>query len=405
VNGAAFGGILNAGNYAQTCAGSGGCSVAGLAKAGLAGAVAGAALGVATGAAIGVAKAVAPDAEVTKTTSCPFHSFTGATPVLMADGTTKPIDQIKTGDHIANSVPGQSTTQDHTVTTVIVTKTDHDFVQLGIKPAAQTSSATGLAKKAAVGLAAAVTAIATSSGASNTPPSSHVDLATGGTITTTFHHPFYDITQSAFIDAQNLKPGDQLQTPTGAAEITGVRLYHADTTTYDLTIGALHTYYVVAGSTPVLVHNINADECPISGLIVPSKSIVTPTTVFRGDLRSPDVVGASGFTARGANTDLMDYVINNTDSAWVGTSTIENRAAMFPKGKTGVARWVYQMMNPGVGVDVNSALGLRFRLFYEQSSEHEILFPGIDPSTILQARLWRWGQPTGEVWTNPEIDQ
>jgi hypothetical protein len=78
-------------------------------------------------------------------------------------------------------------------------------------------------------------------------------------LTTTFHHPFYDETQSAFVEAKDLKPGDVLQTPTGTAQVTGVRLYHANTTTYDLTIGTLHTYYVEAGDTPVLVHNCKTD--------------------------------------------------------------------------------------------------------------------------------------------------
>jgi hypothetical protein len=79
--------------------------------------------------------------------------------------------------------------------------------------------------------------------------------APGAHLTTTFHHPFYDETQSAFVDAKDLHTGDVLQTPTGTAEVTGVRLYHANTTTYDLTIGTLHTYYVEAGDMPVLVHN------------------------------------------------------------------------------------------------------------------------------------------------------
>jgi hypothetical protein len=79
----------------------------------------------------------------------------------------------------------------------------------------------------------------------------------GGTLTTTFHHPFYDQTQAAFTDAEYLHAGDVLQTPAGTAQVTAVRLFHANTTTYDLTINGLHTYYVVAGDTPVLVHNCN----------------------------------------------------------------------------------------------------------------------------------------------------
>lgn len=210
--------------------------------------------------------------------SCPSglpHSFTGATPVLMADGSTKAIDQVKVGDHIADAVPGQSATQDNTVTNVIVTKTDHDFVSLDIKPLAPgtstaaskaTTTVKSVLKKAAVGLAAAVaalgaaTATANTSGQPGTTASAATTTATtvsqqGGTLTTTFHHPFYDITQAAFVDAQNLKAGDELQTPTGHAVVAGIRLYHANTVTYDLTIGALHTYYVIAGDTPVLVHN------------------------------------------------------------------------------------------------------------------------------------------------------
>src|SRR5439155_3396305 len=42
--------------------------------------------------------------------------------------------------------------------------------------------------------------------------------------------------------------------------VDSVRLYHATQATYDLTIGGLHTYYVLAGSTPVLVHNCGLDN-------------------------------------------------------------------------------------------------------------------------------------------------
>jgi Pretoxin HINT domain len=70
----------------------------------------------------------------------------------------------------------------------------------------------------------------------------------GSTLATTFHHPFYDVTQAAFVEAQHLHLGDQLQTPTGFALVTGLRDYHQTAVTYDLTIGALHTYYVSAGT-------------------------------------------------------------------------------------------------------------------------------------------------------------
>jgi RHS repeat-associated protein len=214
----------------------------------------------------------APEAVTTEPDApgCIPHSFTGSTPVLMADGSVKPIDQIKVGDQITNAAPG-GTTETHKVDNVIVTTTDHDFVALSVAPvtvspeakaagAATTAgnglNATSRAKIAAATLAAAAllsataapAAHASTAGAANAP-------STTATLTTTYHHQFYDATTNQWTQAESLHPGDLLQTPTGYALIEATHLYHANTTTYDLTIGDLHTYYVVAGSTPVLVHN------------------------------------------------------------------------------------------------------------------------------------------------------
>ncbi|WP_157495168.1 hypothetical protein [Kutzneria sp. 744] len=42
----------------------------------------------------------------------------------MADGTGKPISQVKVGDEIADSVPGEATLQSHTIQEVVVTQAD-----------------------------------------------------------------------------------------------------------------------------------------------------------------------------------------------------------------------------------------------------------------------------------------
>ncbi|MEV8097778.1 LamG-like jellyroll fold domain-containing protein [Kitasatospora sp. NPDC085879] len=209
------------------------------------------------------------------------HSFTGDTPVVMGDGASKPIDQVKIGDTVTNSVPGQQGTQTHTVTDVIVTTTDHDFVDLTVTPTGADKAGasteapakkSGVIRKTMLGLAAGVAALSFWAGtgdqqaqAAENPSVTATTTATvqssdDHTLTTTYHHPFYDETQQAFVEAKDLNPGDVLQTPTGTAQVTGLRLYHADETTYDLTIGDLHTYYVEAGSTPVLVHNCSPDE-------------------------------------------------------------------------------------------------------------------------------------------------
>jgi len=143
------------------------------------------------------------------------HSFTAPTPVLMGDGSSKPISQIKVGDIISNADPASHTEQKHRVDAVIVTHTDHDFADV---------------------------TVATPNG--------------DQTIHTTNHHPFYEVDKSSFVEAVDLKAGDKLKTPDGTTvAVVAVRLFHASQTTYDLTIDGLHTYYVEAGDTPVLVHN------------------------------------------------------------------------------------------------------------------------------------------------------
>jgi RHS repeat-associated protein len=234
--------------------------------------------------------------------SAPTHSFTGGTRVLMADGASRSIDEVRVGDEIRDAVPGRAGTEVHKVEKVIVTHTDHDFVDVTVAPVKSAGPGGGhpVLRKAALGLAASVAAFTAVLGVGGhhaaeaavpVPPhatSAHVSGAhatgavrgsgvraagvagSGGrpgraaTLTTTFHHPFYDVTRSAFVEAQHLRAGDLLQSTTGEAEVTAVHLYHANTTTYDLTIDGLHTYYVVAGGTPILVHNTNSScEIPL----------------------------------------------------------------------------------------------------------------------------------------------
>jgi hypothetical protein len=100
-----------------------------------------------------------------------------------------------------------------------------------------------------------------------------VDLAvvtgTGSTaiLHTTQHHAFWDETQGGWTDAVNLQPGDRLHALDGQIEtVTAVRLLTLLHPMYNLTVDTDHTYYVIAGATPVLVHN-----CPPDGF-EPSRS-------------------------------------------------------------------------------------------------------------------------------------
>ncbi|MFD4864042.1 toxin C-terminal domain-containing protein [Streptomyces sp. NPDC058412] len=47
--------------------------------------------------------------------------------------------------------------------------------------------------------------------------------------------------------------------------VAGVHVYQALNETDNLTVADLHTYYVLAGETPILVHNTDGDPLPTQG--------------------------------------------------------------------------------------------------------------------------------------------
>jgi RHS repeat-associated protein len=143
------------------------------------------------------------------------NSFVGSTPVLMADGSAKPIEQVRIGDRVRTAAPDSATVLLHVVTAIHVTDTDRAFDDV---------------------------VIATSAGPR--------------TIVATAHHPFWDVTIGTWTDAADLRAGDQLDTPgDGHATVLRIVPFTAAIRTYNLTVDATHTYYVEAGPTSVLVHN------------------------------------------------------------------------------------------------------------------------------------------------------
>ncbi|MFE5734003.1 LamG-like jellyroll fold domain-containing protein [Streptomyces sp. NPDC056528] len=230
------GAVGGAVEYGTSCVNSEeGCSVGGAAKATAIGAAMGGAFG-AAGSARGPKSKSGPEPDAQPTPpspggSCPTrrgtpHSFTAATPVLMADGSTKKIAEVKAGDYVLTAEPGKAVKEKHQVKEVIVTKTDRDYVDV---------------------------TIATKAGPK--------------TIQTTKHHQFYEVTTNAWTQAGDLRPGQKLQDGEGApATVLEVEEYTAQRVTYDLSVDGLHTYHVMAGDTPVLVHNKNTPvACLING--------------------------------------------------------------------------------------------------------------------------------------------
>jgi hypothetical protein len=68
------------------------------------------------------------------------------------------------------------------------------------------------------------------------------------------------------VDATDLAVGDLLLAPDGdLLPVGGTRDSTRVQTVYNLTVADIHTYYVLAGREPVLVHNINEERlCDIT---------------------------------------------------------------------------------------------------------------------------------------------
>ncbi len=153
------------------------------------------------------------------------NSFVPGTQVLLADGSHKPIEQVKVGDHVTASDPLTGEISARVVTALIVGSGSKDLVDLTI----DTDGAAG---------------------------------GESGRITATAGHPFWDETRHRWVEAGELVAGHDLSTRAGGrADLLGGGRRTEQRTVYNLSVEGLHTYYVhVQGATTgvdVLVHNCN----------------------------------------------------------------------------------------------------------------------------------------------------
>jgi RHS repeat-associated protein len=147
------------------------------------------------------------------------HSFAPATPVRMADGKTKPIEQVKAGDTVlaTDPVTGQTTRR---AVTDLHRHMDQELTDVALADAAGNVSI----------------------------------------LHTTPGHRLWDETQHRWVEASALDVGDQLHTADGKpTRVAGLLTSSGPKPMYDLTIDTTHSFYVVAGATSVLVHNCGGD--------------------------------------------------------------------------------------------------------------------------------------------------
>ncbi|MFI0797151.1 polymorphic toxin-type HINT domain-containing protein [Micromonospora rubida] len=222
-------------------------------------------------------------------------SFSGDTKVLMADGTTKPISEIKVGDAVKAADPQTGAKGGKPVTNLWIHQDSLREIVIG-----------------------------------------------GETLTTTEDHPFWNATDQKWVRADELKPGDLLRTPDGPGiavdkiSPTAVRTDRA----YNLTVVDIHTYYVLAGQTPVLVHN-SGSWCEVGpaeaqGIIQNAKGYGSGLKRDAGHIAADFVVG--DIATRGVTTRL------------VGGDGVERLLVQMPgemNGKAGRFEWIVERGGSG----------------------------------------------------------
>ncbi|MFJ1796821.1 polymorphic toxin-type HINT domain-containing protein [Kitasatospora griseola] len=160
--------------------------------------------------------------------SCPIappgtapNSFPAGTRVLMGDGTARAIEALRTGDTVTATDPVTGASGPRAVTDILYTPDDRDFTEITVRNNDDTQSA----------------------------------------VTATNHHPFWVESTRTWTDAVDLRIGDSLRTNTGAtAQVASIRHWTGLEPAYNLTVDDLHSYYVIAGDNPLLVHNATYEE-------------------------------------------------------------------------------------------------------------------------------------------------
>ena len=144
------------------------------------------------------------------------HSFAPSTLVVLADGTHKAIADVVVGDRVRATDPATGETVVRTVTR-LHRNHDSDLTDITVRDG-----------------------------------DGHLSV-----VHTTQLHRFWNNTRGGWVNAVDLKAGERLH-GTDNVELVEVVAVHSSNDLqwmYDLTVDDVHTYYVVTGDNPILVHN------------------------------------------------------------------------------------------------------------------------------------------------------
>ncbi|WP_437951296.1 polymorphic toxin-type HINT domain-containing protein [Sorangium sp. So ce296] len=147
---------------------------------------------------------------------CPGCSicFAPGTEVVMADGSTKAIEDVAVGDLVLSDDPTDEAPPEAQEVEELHRTSTHRLFHI------------------------------------------HVGSEDGGEVLSTGRHPFW--TQRGWVAAEDLDASDLLLDSAGKlTAIRSISVESRETPTFNLSVKKHHTYFVVAGMTPLLVHNVD----------------------------------------------------------------------------------------------------------------------------------------------------
>jgi RHS repeat-associated protein len=234
----------------------------------------------------------------------PKCSFAPTTPVLLADGKTKPIGKLKVGDKVESANP--NTGKEEGARTVQHIWINHDTDLLDV-----------------------------------TVSTGHGHTAV---LHTTSNHPFWDDTTHTWVAAGKLHLGDRLASTGGQHPVVAaLKVTPGAANRWNLTVQQLHTYYVVAGGTPILVHNTD-DGCPVNVTVRWQPGM--PKSQFNLKAGALQDLSDQGVLVKAPNPVARDSSITNKYKANLIARVFDQFGATNPEFAASLRTRILTQMNP-----------------------------------------------------------
>jgi RHS repeat-associated protein len=214
---------------------------------------------------------------------CALSSFAPDTPVVMANGTEKPIRDVTVGDSVLATDPATGTTEGRPVTATM-SHDDDDLRDLTILDG-----------------------------------DGHQ-----GVLRTTDHHRFWSVTAGAWVLASDLHDGDQLRRPDGStATLVESQRRPGHEQMLDLTVQGDHTFYVDYGGATVLVHNAGGD--PVGDCGGDPRCVSNPSRGRYDEAWSSADAALEGAQQHAGSFDAGQKMVDPATGSTIGERSVDGR--------------------------------------------------------------------------------